>query len=110
KSAKLTGRFAPVYIFIPDKMFQSGFGDCRSEGFQLLPVPFGDQLDSPVGEVADGAGYFIARRNGFHAITKPDALHVAGVKDAHSALFHRPHSRSLAAPNNPFLTPWVSLA
>src|ERR1035438_9248003 len=88
KSAKLAAGFLPGYIFLPDKMVQTRLANRLPKRFQLVFGPFRHQLHSPAGQIADRARHIKARGDGFHAIAKPDTLHLARVNDLHSPAIH----------------------
>jgi len=91
KPAKRVFGFAPTQIFVLNKIIQTRFGYCFSEGFKFLPLPFGDELHSPIRQVSHCARDLKSCGHRLYGISKPDTLDVPRIKNLHPASRHNPH-------------------
>ena len=60
---------------------------CRN-AVQLVFGAFGDQFHPAVGQIADHTGHVEPAGDRFDGVAKPDALHVARIKNLHPAAIH----------------------
>lgn len=63
--------------FVPNKMTQPGIPYPLAEGFQLFVASFGDQFDTPIRQVPDGACDFVSRGDGAGGVPETHTLHAA---------------------------------
>jgi hypothetical protein len=100
KSARVIFGLVPEELLVPNKMLEARFSNCSLECQQFILLAFGNQLDAAIGQVPNTATDLKSRSDGFNSITKPDALHVPGVKNLHSAALHN-NALSVNVPQQP---------
>ena len=74
----------PTHTFISDKSSQPRVADGRAKRIKFLACALGDEMDSTVWQVADGAGNFKTGGDIFCGVTKPDSLDAPGIKNPHA--------------------------
>jgi hypothetical protein len=79
-------RFTPAYFLTVNKASETFITDGGAKRRELLTRALGNQFHAAIGQVADEAGDFITGGDSLHGVTKPDALHAAGIKNIQAAL------------------------
>jgi hypothetical protein len=94
--AILARRIVPTGLFLRNKMLQARFANALSKGLEFFLLALRHQLDPAIGQISHRPGNFKSRGDRFHRITKPNTLHVAGVKNVHLLAIHTTVPRQCA--------------
>jgi hypothetical protein len=72
-------------LLVADKSSKTFRPDGGAKGFEFGARALGGELDAAVGQVAHTAGDFKTGGDGLDGVTKPNALHAAGIKNIQAA-------------------------